>query len=65
MTGPVAERPFAEGSRVAHRKWGGGLVQRYDGDQLVVLFDSVGYKQLGLGLVEERGLLRAEGDGGE
>src|SRR3954468_3901320 len=57
----ASERPYAEGTRVVHEKWGGGLVQRYDGDQLVVLFDSVGYKQLGLSLVEERGLLRAEG----
>src|SRR3954452_436910 len=56
----ASERPYAEGTRVVHEKWGGGLVQRYHGDQLVVLFDSVGYKQLGLSLVEERGLLRAE-----
>jgi ATP-dependent DNA helicase RecQ len=54
------ERPYAEGSRVVHAKWGGGLVQRYDDDQLVVLFDSVGYKQLGLDIVEGRGLLEPE-----
>jgi hypothetical protein len=35
-------------------------VQRYDDDQVVVLFDSVGYKQLGVSLVEERGLLAPE-----
>jgi ATP-dependent DNA helicase RecQ len=56
----VAEGPFAAGSRVLHEKWGGGLVQRYEEGQVVVLFDSVGYKKLGLDLVEERGLLRAE-----
>jgi ATP-dependent DNA helicase RecQ len=56
----AGERPYAEGSRVVHAKWGGGLVQRYDDDQLVVLFDSVGYKQLGLAIVEERELLRPE-----
>jgi ATP-dependent DNA helicase RecQ len=54
------ERPFPEGSRVVHAKWGGGLVQRYEHDSVVVLFDSVGYKKLGLSLVEERGLLTAE-----
>ena len=43
-----------------HEKWGGGLVQRYEEGQVVVLFDSVGYKKLGLDLVEERGLLQAE-----
>jgi ATP-dependent DNA helicase RecQ len=55
-----AVRPFAEGSRVVHDKWGGGLVQRYEEDQVLVLFDSVGYKKLGLSIVEERGLLEAE-----
>jgi ATP-dependent DNA helicase RecQ len=55
-----AVRPFAEGSRVVHDKWGGGLVQRYEDDQVLVLFDSVGYKKLGLSIVEERGLLEAE-----
>ena len=56
----AAERPYTEGSRVVHDKWGGGLVQRYEEDQVVVLFDSVGYKKLGLGLVAERGLLAPE-----
>src|SRR3954447_6744367 len=54
------ERPFAVGSRVVHAKWGGGQLQRYEGDELVVLFDSVGYKKLGLSMVRERGLLEAE-----
>jgi hypothetical protein len=35
-------------------------VQRYEADQVVVLFDSVGYKKLGLSIVAERGLLTAE-----
>src|SRR4051794_14634195 len=56
----VAEGPFAAGSRVVHPKWGGGLVQRYEEGEVVVLFDTVGYKKLGLELVEERGLLTAE-----
>ena len=56
-----AERPFAPGSRVAHRKWGEGHVQGYEDAEVVVLFDSVGYKRLGLDLVRERGLLEPAG----
>ena len=55
--------PFAVGSRVAHAKWGGGLVQRYEDDSVVVLFDSVGYKTLGLDLVVDRALLEPEAPG--
>ena len=56
---PVADgdRPFELGARVRHDSWGEGEVQRYDDGQVVVLFDSVGYKTLGLELVEERDLL--------
>jgi ATP-dependent DNA helicase RecQ len=52
-----AGEPFAVGSRVLHRKWGEGVVQRYDGDVIVLLFDSVGYKTLSIELVAERDLL--------
>jgi ATP-dependent DNA helicase RecQ len=51
--------PFEIGSRVAHEQWGGGVVQRYDDDAIVVLFDEVGYKTLALEVVRERGLLAA------
>jgi ATP-dependent DNA helicase RecQ len=51
------EEPFALGAAVEHAEWGRGVVQRYEGDSLVVLFDEVGYKTLGVALVEERGLL--------
>jgi ATP-dependent DNA helicase RecQ len=58
VKGPVAvSRPFPEGSRVRHASWGEGLVQRYEDAAVVVLFDSVGYKKLGLEIVLERGLL--------
>ncbi len=53
------EEPFPINSRVIHEKWDEGLVQRYEGDKMVVLFDEVGYKTLGVGLVIERGLLDA------
>jgi ATP-dependent DNA helicase RecQ len=59
---PVSERgssePFAVGERVASERWGEGTVQRYDGDQLTVLFDDHGYRDLLVPLVVERGLLR-------
>jgi ATP-dependent DNA helicase RecQ len=51
--------PFAVGSRVAHGEWGEGVVQRYDDEAVVVLFDEVGYKTLALAVVVERSLLRA------
>jgi ATP-dependent DNA helicase RecQ len=52
-----ADGPFAVGSRVAHGEWGEGVVQRYDDDSVVVLFDEVGYKTLALDVVRERELL--------
>jgi ATP-dependent DNA helicase RecQ len=60
-SGPPARKPFPVGARVAHHEWGAGVVQRYDGDHMVVLFDEVGYKTLGVALVEERRLLEAAG----
>jgi ATP-dependent DNA helicase RecQ len=53
------ERPFPIGAPVTHKSWGAGEVQRYDRDRVVVLFESVGYRTLALGLVEEEGLLEA------
>src|SRR4051794_12114116 len=52
-------RPFDVGATVRHRDWGEGVVQRYDGDRVVVLFESVGYRTLSVALVTERGLLDA------
>jgi len=53
--------PFPINSRVVHEKWGEGLIQRYENDKMVVLFDEVGYKTLGIDLVMEGGLLDAIG----
>ena len=50
--------PFAVGARVASDRWGEGTVQRYDGDQVTVLFDDHGYRDLLVPLIVERGLLR-------
>jgi ATP-dependent DNA helicase RecQ len=56
-----AERPFPIGAAVTHKSWGPGEVQRYDRDRVVVLFESVGYRTLDLGLVEQEGLLEPSG----
>ncbi len=53
-----AEVPFTVGARVVSERWGQGTVQRYDGDQITVLFDEHGYRELFLPVVLERSLLR-------
>jgi ATP-dependent DNA helicase RecQ len=53
----VGSQPFPLNSRVRHGEWGEGLVQRYEGDKMVVLFDDVGYKTLDVELVAANGLL--------
>jgi ATP-dependent DNA helicase RecQ len=55
------EEPFALLGRVRHPKWGGGVVQRYEGDHVVVLFDDAGYRTLDVALAVEKGLLEPEG----
>lgn len=52
------ERPFAINAKVTHTIWGEGLVLRYEGDKMVVLFDGVGYKTLAVDLVLARSLLQ-------
>ena len=53
-----AEVPFTVGARVVSERWGQGTVQRYDGEQITVLFDEHGYRELFLPVVLERSLLR-------
>jgi ATP-dependent DNA helicase RecQ len=53
----AAAEPFAIGERVRSERWGEGTVQRYDDDQLTVLFDEHGYRDLLVPLVVERKLL--------
>jgi ATP-dependent DNA helicase RecQ len=54
----AADVPFDVGTRVVSERWGEGTVQRYDGDQVTVLFDEHGYRELFVPVVKERGLLR-------
>jgi ATP-dependent DNA helicase RecQ len=53
----VDDEPFPVGARVAHVKWGQGMIQRYEPGEVVVLFDEAGYKTLDLESVNERSLL--------
>jgi ATP-dependent DNA helicase RecQ len=57
VEGDADSQPFPLNSRVVHSAWGEGLVMRYEGDKIVILFDEVGYKTLGINLVKRRGLL--------
>jgi ATP-dependent DNA helicase RecQ len=52
--------PFTVGQRVRHDEWGPGTVGQVEDGQVTVVFDTVGYKMLGVDLVVERGLLEAE-----
>lgn len=53
------DQPFAMNSQVVHPSWGEGMVMRYEGDKIVVLFDQVGYKTLDIELATEQHLLEA------
>jgi hypothetical protein len=53
----AADAPFPVGALVAHAEWGEGAVQRYDGGQMTVLFDSVGCRTLSVELVVDGNLL--------
>ncbi|SEO99789.1 ATP-dependent DNA helicase RecQ [Trujillonella endophytica] len=50
--------PFPPQSPVEHAEWGPGIVMRVEDDRLVVLFEEVGYKTLGLAAVLGNDLLR-------
>jgi ATP-dependent DNA helicase RecQ len=50
--------PFPVGARVRSERWGDGTVERYDGDQVTVLFDDHGYRDLSVPIILERRLLR-------
>ena len=54
--------PFTVGERVEHPEWGVGTVGQVEDEAVTVVFDTVGYKTLGLAIVEERGLLEPVAD---
>ncbi|HLZ37651.1 MAG TPA: RecQ family ATP-dependent DNA helicase [Mycobacteriales bacterium] len=52
-----SDSPYPLNARVRHKEWGAGLVMRYEGDRIVVLFEEVGYKTLALEAVQRNRLL--------
>jgi ATP-dependent DNA helicase RecQ len=50
--------PFPINSRVTHKTWGEGTVIRHEADKVVVLFEQVGYKTLGVNIARLYGVLR-------
>lgn len=51
--------PFPLNARVEHDSMGRGVVVRYEGDKVVVLFERAGYKSLAVPVIRDKGLLRA------
>jgi ATP-dependent DNA helicase RecQ len=51
------DSPFTVGERVVHATWGTGTVGQVEDGEVTVVFDTVGYKTLGIDLVLERDLL--------
>jgi ATP-dependent DNA helicase RecQ len=52
------DHPFPVDTAVEHTEWGPGIVMRHEEDRVVVLFEEVGYKTLGLQAVIDHDLLR-------
>lgn len=50
--------PFELNSCVVHTHFGKGHVMRYEGDKVVILFNTVGYKTLVIDLALQQGLLK-------
>jgi ATP-dependent DNA helicase RecQ len=54
---PTSAEPYPVHATVSHAEWGSGMVLRYEGDRMTVLFDDVGYKTLSVPVVVEQQLL--------
>jgi ATP-dependent DNA helicase RecQ len=53
---PHWEEPFPIGARVATEHWGEGTIQRYDRDEVTVLFDDHGYRDILVSTLLEKNL---------
>jgi ATP-dependent DNA helicase RecQ len=51
------DQPFPTRTRIVHKKWGKGVVTRYDGNSITVLFDEPGEKVLAVDFAMEHELL--------
>jgi ATP-dependent DNA helicase RecQ len=56
---PTSAEPYPVHSTVRHAEWGDGMVLRYEGERMTVLFDDVGYKTLSVPVVQAQRLLTA------
>jgi len=48
QAGDAGDSPYALQSCLVHAPWGPGVVMRYEGDRMVVLFEEVGCRTLSL-----------------
>ena len=55
---PHWKEPFPIGARVAIEHWGDGTIQRYDRDQVTILFDDHGYRNLMVSMLLEKDMIR-------
>jgi ATP-dependent DNA helicase RecQ len=56
---PHWEEPFPIGARVFTDHWGEGTIQRYDREQVTILFDDHGYRDLLVSTLLDKNLIRA------
>jgi ATP-dependent DNA helicase RecQ len=54
----TSHQPYALNAQVMHKEWGQGIVMRYEGGKVVILFDQVGYKTLDIQTALLRRLLQ-------
>jgi ATP-dependent DNA helicase RecQ len=57
---PTSAEPYPVHSTVRHAEWGEGMVLRYEGERMTVLFAGVGYKTLSVPVVIEQQLLTGQ-----
>lgn len=58
MKRPADPLPFPVHSRVVHAELGAGVVQKYDGDKVEILFDNAGHKTLSVAFLRDRSLIQ-------
>jgi ATP-dependent DNA helicase RecQ len=58
----TATTRWPSGRASSTREWGLGTIGRREGEQLTVVFDTVGYKTLAMDVVREKDLLRPAPD---
>ena len=57
----AGDRPFPLNAKVTHKKFGAGVIMRYEAEKVVILFDTEGYKSLVTKVLVENELLAPAG----